>query len=162
MPSLYLYTREFPQIGSSPFYTFQITPYCLITWQTIFLKETENAAILPTFRWSTHIRAFVFQKIPIQKRYCSIVSAFFSTISQNIFFILSAHTIRMSASAIRILANSLIVSANNLIKWVRTGRDGISHRIFRWFLRYFWEPKTAKILYERYAAFGFKPTNGYE
>ena len=162
MPSLYLYTREFPQIGSSLFYTFQITPYCLITWQTIFLKETENAAILPTFRWSTRIRAFVFQKIPIQKRHCSIVSAFSSTISQNIFFILSAHTIRMSASAIRILANSLIVSANSLIKWVRAGRDGISHRIFRWFLRYSWEPKTAKILYERYAAFGFKPTNGHE
>ena len=155
MPSLYLYTREFPQIGSSLFYTFQITPYCLITWQTIFLKETENAAILPTFRWSTRIRAFVFQKIPIQKRHCSMVSAFFSTISQNIFFILSAHIIRMSASAIRILANSLI-------KWVRAGRDGISHRIFRWFLRYSWEPKTAKILYERYAAFGFKSTNGHE
>ena len=162
MPSLYLYTREFPQIGSSLFYTFQITPYCLITWQTIFLKETENAAILPTFRCSTRIRAFVFQKIPIQKWNCSIVSTFFSTISQNIFFILSAHTIRMSASAIRILANSLIVSANSLIKWVRAGRDGISHRIFRWFLRYSWEPKTAKILYERYAAFGFKPTNGHE
>ena len=62
MPSHYLYTREFPQIGSSLFYTFQITPYCLITWQTIFLKETENAAILPTFRWSTRIRAFVFSE----------------------------------------------------------------------------------------------------
>ena len=134
----------------------------LITWQIIFLKETENAAILPTFRWSTRIRAFVFQKIPIQKRHCSIVSTFFSTISQNIFFILSAHTIRMSASAIRILANNLIVSSNSLIKWVRVGRDGISHRIFRWFLRYSWELKTAKILYERYAAFGFKPTNGHE
>ena len=162
MPSLYLYTREFPPVGNSLFYTFQITPYCLITWQTIFLKETENAAILLTFRWSTHIRAFVFQKIPIQKRHCSIVSAFFSTISQNIFFILSAHTIRMSASEIRILTNSLIVSANSLIKWVRAGRDGISHRIFRWFLRYSWEPKTAKILYGGYAAFGFKPTNGHE
>ena len=155
MPSLYLYTREFPQIGSSLFYTFQITPYCLITWQTIFLKETENAAILPTFRCSTHIRAFVFQKIPIQKRHCSIVSAFFSTISQNIFFILSAHTIR-------ILANSLIVSSNSLIKWVRAGRDGISHRIFRWFLRYSWEPKTAKILYGGYTSFGFKPTKFHE
>ena len=147
MPSHYLYTREFPQIGSSLFYMFQITPYCLINWQTIFLKETENAAILPTFRCSTHIRAFVFQKIPIQKRHCSIVSAFLSTTPLKIFLILSAHTIRMSANAIRILVNNLIVSANSLIKWVRAGRNGISHHIFRWFSHYSWGPKTAKILY---------------
>ena len=162
MPSHYFYTREFPQVGSSLFYTFQITPYCLITWQTIFLKETENAAILPTLRWSTRIRAFVFQKIPIQKRHCSIVAIFLNTTPLKIFLILSAHTIRMSASAIRILANNLIVSANSLIKRVCVDRSGISHRIFRWFLRYSWEPKTAKILYERYAAFGFKPTNGHK
>ena len=162
MPSHYLYTREFPQIGSSLFYTSQITPYCLITWQTIFLKETENAAILPTFRWSTRIRAFVFQNFPTQKWHCSIVGTFTYTIPRKISLILSASAIRMSADTIRILANGLIVSANSLIKWVCAGRDGISHRIFRWFLRYSWEPKTAKILYERFTAFGFKPTNGHE
>lgn len=145
-----------------PFFMYLIAPSRPKTWQVVFLKETENAALSFSFRCSTHIRTFVFQKIFIQKWHCSIVATFLNTISQNIFFILSAHTIRMSANAIRILANNLIVSANSLIKWVRAGRDGISHHIFRWFLRYSWEPKTAKIIYGGYTSFGFKPTNGHE
>ncbi len=130
-----------------PFFMYLIAPSRPKTWQVVFLKETENAALSFSFRCSTHIRTFGFQKIFTQKWYCSIVATFLNTTPLKIFLILSAHTIRMSANAIRILANNLIVSANNLIKWVRAGRDGISHHIFRWFLRYSWEPKTAKILY---------------
>ena len=145
-----------------PFFMYLIAPSRPKTWQVVFLKETENAALSFSFRSSTHVPTFGFQKIFTQKWYCSIVATFLNTTPLKIFLILSAHTIRTSVNAIRILANNLIVSANSLIKWVRAGRDGISHRIFRWFLRYSWEPKTAKILYERYAAFGFKPTNGHE
>ena len=119
----------------------------LITWQTIFLKETENAAILPTFRWSTHIRTFVFQKIPIQKRHCSIVATFTYTIPCKISLILSASAIRMPADAIRISANSLIVSADSLIQRSCADRSRTDRFICRWFSRNSRGYKTAKILY---------------
>ena len=145
-----------------PFFMYLIAPSRPKTWQVVFLKETENAALSFSFRSSTHVPTFGFQKILTQKWHCSIISALLSTTPLKIFLILSAHTIRMSANAIRILANNLIVSVNSLIKQVCADRCGISHRIFRWFSRNSRGHKTAKILYERYAAFGFKPTNGHE
>ena len=131
MPSHYLYTREFPQIGSSLFHVLNSAFPPKNLTSSFFLKETENAALSFSFRCSTHVPTFGFQKIFTQKWYCSIVSAFFSTTPLKIFLILSAHTIRMSANAIKILVNNLIVSANSLIKRFCVDRSGISHRIFR-------------------------------